>query len=118
VLTPAGRRRPRELSASRLLSPYMMLAFPTVPSRRDELAAAIHPRDFATPAHIVEPAWNPGYHAVLSEFERLSGVGAVLNAPLALHGEPIVCSAADAVDVFERSGLPHLALDRWIISRK
>jgi len=29
-----------------------------------------------------------------------------------------VGSPEDAVDTFERSGLPHLALDRWVISKK
>jgi hypothetical protein len=29
-----------------------------------------------------------------------------------------VCSPADALDTFERSGLPHLALGRFVISKK
>ena len=36
-----------------LASPYMMLAFPTQPKRRDELVAAIHPHDGTARAHIV-----------------------------------------------------------------
>jgi Carbamoyltransferase C-terminus len=35
-----------------------------------------------------------------------------------LHGEPIVCSAVDALDTFARSGLPHLALGRFLISKR
>ena len=55
---------------------------------------------------------------MIREFERRTGVGAVLNTSYNLHGEPIVRSAADAVDTFERSGLPHLAVGRWLISKK
>ena len=99
-------------------SPYMMLAFPTKPTRRDEILAAIHPQDATTRPHIVEEAWNPSYHRLISEFRRLTGIGAVLNTSFNLHGEPIVCSPDDAVDTFERSGLPHLALGRWLISKK
>ena len=99
-------------------SPYMMLAFPTNPKRRDELIAALHPQDGTARAHLVEQAWNPGYHALIREFERRTGIGAVLNTSFNLHGEPLVASPADAVDTFERSGLPHLALDRWLISKK
>jgi carbamoyltransferase len=102
----------------RLASPYMMLAFPTKPARRDDLVAAVHPHDGTARAHIVDEGWNPGYHRVISAFERRTGIGAVLNTSFNLHGEPLVCSAADAVSTFERSGLPHLALDRWIISKK
>ena len=33
-------------------------------------------------------------------------------------GEPLVASADDALDTFERSGLQHLALGRWMISKR
>jgi carbamoyltransferase len=99
-------------------SPYMMLAFPTRPERRDEIIAALHPQDGTARAHILEEAWNPEYHRVIREFERRTGIGAVLNTSFNLHGEPLVCSADDAIDTFERSGLPHLALGRFIISKK
>jgi carbamoyltransferase len=101
-----------------LTSPYMMLAFPTNPKRRDEIVAAVHPQDGTARAHIVDEAWNPGYHRVIREFEGRTGIGAVLNTSLNLHGEPLVGSPADAVDTFERSGLPHLALGRFLISKK
>jgi carbamoyltransferase len=101
-----------------LLSPYMMLAFPTNPKRRDEIVAAVHPHDGTARAHVVDEAWNPRYHRVIREFERRTGTGAVLNTSFNLHGEPLVGSPADAVDTFERSGLPHLALGRFLISKK
>ena len=101
-----------------LTSPYMMLAFPTNPKRRDEIVAAVHPQDGTARAHIVDETWNPGYHRVIREFERRTGTGAVLNTSFNLHGEPLVGSPADALDTFERSGLPHLALGRFLISKR
>jgi carbamoyltransferase len=101
-----------------LASPYMMLAMPTRPEARDALTAALHPQDGTARPQILEQGWNPEYHAVISEFQRRTGVGAVLNTSFNLHGEPVVCSAADAVDTFERSGLPHLAAGHWLISKK
>jgi carbamoyltransferase len=101
-----------------LASPYMMLAFPTNPKRRDEVVAAVHPHDGTARAHILDGTWNPGYHRVIREFERRTGIGAVLNTSFNLHGEPLVGSPADAIDTFERSGLPHLALGRFLISKK
>src|SRR5436190_2168350 len=101
-----------------LASPYMMLAFPTNPKRRDEIVAAVHPHDGTARAHILDETWNPGYHRVIREFERRTGIGAVLNTSFNLHGEPLVGSPADAIDTFERSGLPHLALGRFLISKK
>ncbi len=101
-----------------LASPYMMLAFPTNAKGRDEIVAAIHPQDGTARAHILDEAWNPPYYRVIREFERRTGIGAVLNTSFNLHGEPLVASAEDAVDTFERSGLPHLALGHWLISKK
>jgi carbamoyltransferase len=101
-----------------LASPYMMLAMPTRAEARDLLTAAIHPHDGTARPQILERTWNPEYYAVIGEFERRTGIGAVLNTSFNLHGEPIVCSAADAVDTFERSGLPHLAIGHWLISKK
>ena len=91
---------------------------PTRPEAREALAAALHPQDATARPQILEREWNPEYHTVIREFERRTGVGAVLNTSFNLHGEPIVASAADAVDTFERSGLPHLAVGRWLISKK
>jgi carbamoyltransferase len=101
-----------------LASPYMMLAFATHPKRRDEIVAAVHPHDATARAHLVDETWNPAYHRVIREFERRTGIGAVLNTSFNLHGEPLVGAPEDAIDTFERSGLPHLALDRWVISKK
>jgi carbamoyltransferase len=101
-----------------LASPYMMLAMPTRPEARDALVAAVHPQDGTARPQILDESWNPEYHAVIRAFERRTGIGAVLNTSFNLHGEPIVASAADAVDTFEASGLPHLAINHWLISKK
>ena len=106
------------LNPKSFASPYMMLAFPTNAKRRDEIVAALHPQDGTARAHILDEAWNPGYYRVIREFERRTGIGAVLNTSFNLHGEPLVCTPEDAVDTFERSGLPHLALGHWLISKK
>jgi carbamoyltransferase len=106
------------VNPKRLASPYMMLAMPTTAAGRAALPAAIHPQDATARPQILEAAWNPEYHALIREFERRTGVGAVLNTSFNLHGEPIVASAGDAVDTFERSGLPHVAIGHWLISKK
>src|SRR5438128_10100646 len=96
----------------------MVRALETNAEGRDELVAALHPQDGTARAHSLDEAWNPPYYRVIREFERRTGVGAVLNTSFNLHGEPLVCSPEDAVDTFERSGLPHLALGRYLISKR
>jgi carbamoyltransferase len=94
-------------------SPYMMFAFRSKPSRRAAFSAAQHPHDFTTRPHQVFQHHNPAYHRLLKEFEARTGQGILLNTSFNLHGEPMVHRAPDAVDVFLRSGLEHMALGNW-----
>jgi carbamoyltransferase len=97
---------------------FMTFAAPARPEALDEIIAGSHPKDRTIRPQVVTKAANPDYHAVISHFERLTGRGAVLNTSFNLHGEPLVGSPADALDTFERSGLPHLALGRFLLSKK
>ena len=95
----------------------MMFAFRTRPERRNALAAAQHPYDFTTRAQEVRAEHNPDFHRLLEEYESITGEAAVLNTSFNLHGEPIVYRAQDAVDVFLRSGLEHMALANWWVEK-
>jgi carbamoyltransferase len=95
----------------------MILSFETT-ARRAELRAAIHPFDFTARPQEVSAECNSRYHALLKEFQRLTGIGGVLNTSFNLHGYPIVSRPEDALDVFERSGLTHLALENWLVEKQ
>jgi len=98
-------------------SPHMMFAFETRPESRDALAAALHPYDFTTRPQEVQAAHNPDFHRLLEVYESITGEAAVLNTSFNLHGEPIVYRARDAMDVFVRSGLQHMALGNWWVEK-
>ena len=99
-----------------LEAPYMIMAFDTT-QRRAEFAAAIHPYDETARPQIVTQEHNPDFHRLLTAFRERTGRGVLLNTSFNLHGFPIVCSAEDAVRVYEQSGLRHLALDNYLISK-
>jgi carbamoyltransferase len=96
----------------------MSVACATTPEGQAALPGALHPGDLTARPHVVEKHINPEYFALLSAFERVTGVGALLNTSLNLHGFPIVRTAADAAHVFENSDLDGLLLDRTLIVRK
>jgi carbamoyltransferase len=96
---------------------FMTVAFETSPLARADLAAAIHAYDSTVRPQLVVQSENPGYHSLIRAFERRTGVGGVLNTSFNLHGEPIVESPADAIHTFRRTGLPHLLVNRWLISK-
>jgi len=98
-------------------APYMIMSFDTT-ERVQELQAAVHPYDnTARPQFVIED-WNPDYHRLLKEFERMTGRGGILNTSFNLHGYPIVCSPEDAVDVFVRSGMTHLAIGSYLVTKQ
>lgn len=96
---------------------FMSVAFATTALARRDLPAALHPYDFTARPQVVTRDANPGYHGLIADFQRRTGVGALLNTSFNLHGEPIVESPMDAIGTFERSGLRHLAMGSWLISK-
>jgi carbamoyltransferase len=98
-------------------SPYMMFAFRARPEMASAFAAAQHPYDLTARAHEVDAVRNADYHRLLSEYESITGEAIVLNTSFNLHGDPIVYTAADAIDVLERSGLRYLALGNWWVEK-
>jgi len=94
---------------------YMIEAFDTS-ERASELAAALHPQDATARPQTVN-SWNPGYRAVLETFERVSGVGGVLNTSFNLHGYPIVGTPDLALWTFENSAIDALAIGEYLITK-
>ena len=101
-----------------LSAPYMTIAFETTPLARKDLRAALHQADLTCRPQIVSRTANPGYHALISAFERITGVGALLNTSFNIHGEPIVQNAGNASDVLMRSGLDALILGDYFVLKK
>ena len=99
------------------VAPYMIMTF-DVRERLGDFLAATHPYDQTIRPQVVEQSWDPSYHRVIEAFEQRSGKqGGVLNTSFNLHGFPIVSSPADAIDVFLRSGLTHLALGPFLLTK-
>jgi len=105
------------VNAKRLSAPYMTLTFDTT-DRREELAAAIHPYDLTTRPQVVSRSQSPRYYRLLEEFEAITGRGGILNTSFNLHGEPIVCSPEDALRTFQRSGLTHLVMGKFVVRKQ
>jgi carbamoyltransferase len=96
----------------------MVMAFRTTPLGKKHLRASIHPYDKTIRPQILEESVNPSYYRIIKEFERLTGIGAVLNTSFNLHGEPIVCSPQDAIHTFLHSGLEYLAMGNFLVEKK
>lgn len=100
-----------------LKAPFMTIGFNSTELAQQHLVAALHPYDFTLRPQIISEEENPGYYQIIASFQRKTGIGAILNTSFNLHGEPIVCSPADAIRTFRNSGLDTLVLENIIIKR-
>lgn len=99
-------------------SPYMVLTFDAHEEKWAVLQAASHPADHTIRPQEVESSWNPSYHRLISHVAELTGEAVVLNTSLNLHGYPVVRTAEDALDVFQRSGLAYMQLASFVVSKE
>ena len=96
---------------------FMTHTFETGIEGRAHLAAGTHPRDHTIRDKLFKKNANPYYHSLLSSFEQKTGRGGLVNTSFNLHGEPIVYSPEDAIRVLQKSGLKHLALGHFLLSK-
>jgi len=106
--TLLGHRRPR---------PHMLVA-DTLPESQAHALAGVTHVDGSVRAQVVDRDEQPEYHALLRALGRRTGHEAVLNTSFNLRGEPIVCSAPDALRTFYSSGMDALVLGPWLLEKR
>lgn len=106
------------VNPKRLKAPFMTIAFDSTELAKEQIVAAIHPYDFTVRPQVLEKEVNPEYHSIIKAFEKRTGIGAILNTSLNLHGKPIARTAFDAVHIFVNSGLDGLVLPETLLLKK
>jgi carbamoyltransferase len=117
-------------------SPYMLLVAPVQERRRialtdeqqglwgidllnvpkSDIPAVTHV-DYSARIQTVSADTNPDYHALISEFERQTGCGVVVNTSFNVRGEPIVCTPEDAYRCFMRTHIDVLVLGPFVLEK-
>jgi carbamoyltransferase len=113
-----------ESEASRLLADWdgglnraMTMAYEVAAGERQRLAGVISVDGTCRPQLVRDDDPGP-FAGLLREARRQWGAGVVLNTSFNIHGEPLVCSPADALDVFVRSGADALAIGPFLVERR
>jgi carbamoyltransferase len=96
-------------------SPFMNLAYSVKVDKRDKIPAPTHVDGTGRLQTVTREA-NPRYHALISEFERQTGVPILLNTSFN-DNEPIVCRPEEALDCFVRTQMDALILGNFLITR-
>jgi carbamoyltransferase len=117
-------------------SPYMLLVAPVKQERqipmtseqknlwgidqlnvpRSDIPAITH-IDYSARVQTVDKDVNPNYHALLTEFEKLTGCAVLVNTSFNVRGEPIVCTPADAYRCFMRTHIDYLVLGSFLLDK-
>jgi carbamoyltransferase len=97
-------------------SPYMILTFWANELGKKEIPAVVHV-DGSGRVQSVHRETSPRYYDLISEFENLTGVPAVMNTSFNLKGDPIVCTPKDAVQTFYTSGLDDLVIGDFVVTK-
>ena len=98
------------------VNPHMTMAYAV---RREHrcLTAAVTSIDGTCRPQIVQDNAPGPFADLLRHARDLWQAGVVLNTSYNIHGEPLVCSPSDAIDVFIRSGADALAIGPFLVSR-
>jgi carbamoyltransferase len=122
-------------------SPYMLLVADVLDSRRtaltdDERALmerdadlrrrvnvvrstipAVTHVDYSARLQTVDRERNPRFHALLQAFHERTGCPVLVNTSFNVRGEPIVCTAADALRCFLATDIDVLVIENFVVRK-
>jgi carbamoyltransferase len=93
---------------------FMTLTFDCTEAMKQASPAAVHVDGTARP-QLVTARSNPSFHAILTEYHRLTGIPSVINTSFNMHEEPIVCGPEDAIRAFVQGNLDYLAIGNYLV---
>jgi carbamoyltransferase len=116
-------------------SPYMMIVAPIRDDRREspdrdepadlrdwvnrirsDIPAVTHV-DYSARVQTVRKESSPEFHAIIAEFDALTGCPVVINTSFNVRGEPIVCTPEEAYRCFMRTGMDYLVLGSYLLNK-
>ena len=71
---------------------FMTMTFDTNKNNLKRIHAGCHRYDHTVRPQILEKKFNPMYYSIIKKFYALTGIPALLNTSLNLHGYPVASS--------------------------
>ena len=99
---------------------FMTMSFDTKSMGKKNLISAIHPYDQTVRPQKVSIETCPRYYKLIDYFYKKTGVGAVLNTSLNIHGKPIVNHPIEIVNEILMQNIPlnYILINDNLFSRK
>ncbi|MGK0361022.1 MAG: carbamoyltransferase [Bradymonadia bacterium] len=87
-----------------------------VNTARSDVPAITHV-DNSARIQTIDKGRNPRMHRILERFKDKTGIGLMVNTSFNVRSEPIVCTPEHAYVCFMRTGITHLVLEDFILSK-
>jgi carbamoyltransferase len=88
-----------------------------VNQERSPVPAVTH-IDYSARVQTLDAHDNPDFHRLLTAFFEKTGCPVLINTSFNVRGEPIVCTPADAVRCFMRTGIDLLAIGPFLVFKR
>jgi len=88
-----------------------------VSKTRSDIPAVTHV-DYSARIQTVDAQYNTFYYSIIKEFEKLTGIGLIVNTSFNVRSEPIVCSPEDAYRCFMRTEMDALVLEECLLLKE
>ena len=98
-------------------SPFMLKVCDVHQDMRSVIPAITHV-DGSARLQTVDRRINPTYHELLTKFGAITGVPVLLNTSFNIQGEPIIESPVHAIRCFFSTGLDHLIMGSFQVSKR
>jgi len=85
--------------------------------KRSDIPAVTH-LDYSARLQTVNKKDKPDYHAIITEFEKLTGCAVIVNTSFNVRGEPIICTPEDAYRCFMRTEMDVLVIENYILFKE
>ena len=97
-------------------SPFMLFVFDVLPPQARRIPAACH-TDLSARVQTVSRDTNPRFHALLKAFGQRTGVPVLINTSFNVRGEPVVCTAKDALEAFHGTPIDALLIGGLLLEK-
>lgn len=97
---------------------FMTIGYDTIMRNYLKIKNGSHPYDKTVRPQILDKKFNKDYNSIIKEFKKLSGIPALLNTSLNLHGFPISSNITQVIKTFKKSGIKYLYIENNFLIKK